>query len=390
VNVLLHVKRVFPGIVFFLLVSASAAEAGLSLLPTLSVSEEYTDNFYGSDTLLEEEFTSLVSPGVAIAYKTPLLVLAGTYIGGVEFYLRHDEGNRYRQAFVLDVGLPFLAHRFRGVDMRITEEADYAPDLPSIPLGDKARTRFGPTIGRLETFRNRAGFLIDYRGFSKGTSHLSYTNTDTRYTLDTLEDFVVHDFKFTQALRIAPRSGIAFAYGIAKTDFEKAPDFYAKHLSMGTERPLDHGWALHGTAGASWIEISTIYTVMTLGTSKTVGLSLFGIDYERRIGAGEDVLPAPTLHNIISVKATHPVTSKSVVEFSLDQAERSLLSNANRKANTFRATAGIATRLSNRLEGSIRYAHLDYEGLGLLALPNVRRNMVIFMLSLVPPEALIE
>ena len=58
------------------------AEASVFLVPSLTVSSEYNDNFFFTSIDREEDLLSLISPAFTLKIENSSIILAANYVGG--------------------------------------------------------------------------------------------------------------------------------------------------------------------------------------------------------------------------------------------------------------------------------------------------------------------
>ncbi len=372
-------------VLFSLPLFESAALAQVEFLPVLSISEQYTDNFSFTKSNKKYELTTRISPGVAVLLNTPALVLTARYLGGVELYVNNKDNNRYRHRLAFDMDLPFLSHASHYYEVHVTEVLEYSPTLSSIPLSDSDKDRPEAPIGRTKTFRNRAGIRMDYKGFPFWRTSFTYFNTETRYIDSFLEDFVVHDARLLQTVRLSPHANLSASYGILNTDFERANPFTAQSISLGGERVFRSALSLRGVGGVSWMTSVKPSLVSEIGLSKKFRFTALGIDYSKSIGAGEDVLASAVSRERFAIRVVHPITLKTRFKVGLEQMERTVLLDPATGSTSYGVTTGITTQFFRWLTGSIRYTYFNYNGRG-ADTQDADRNTIDFLLSAFPPD----
>src|SRR3990172_10989167 len=93
------------------------AEAALSLTPSLSVSEHYTDNLLLSQTSKVGDLATFVSPRLSLEYAGRDVVWGGGYQGTAEYYRQRPDENRYSQTATANLRVPRLTHPLAGLHL---------------------------------------------------------------------------------------------------------------------------------------------------------------------------------------------------------------------------------------------------------------------------------
>ena len=368
------------GLAFFLLLSIafeSSAEGSVILRPSLSITGEYTDNFFFTQSDPQEEFTTILSPGVVVTQKNRDLALMGRYWGGVTHNLLYTEENRYRQGLALDIDLPFLSRFFRGVAVHISERAEQAQNR-TISHSTAAEEIMSTAKGRIDTVSHLGTIRIDSKWAPKWFSTLTYDNASIHYKGSLLEDVISHDTSLSGRYEIDPgRSSLTVVYGILNTDFERARDTEAGRVSITGRQGFDPTSSWHGSIGESWVSGGPKKLISQIGFSKQVRLTLLGIDYLRSVDAREGVIAAAVLRQGLTARMSRPINVKSLLTLGLEYERQNALSGPEAKLSSQALTAGFTTRFSSAFSGSIHYTYLDEQGRGLL-IEDVQRNVVGF------------
>lgn len=361
------------------------------IFPSLSVSEEYTDNFFFTEHNLKSDFTTILSPVLLIKQETRDLILSGSYFGGITLQLKNNERNRYRQGITFDMGLPMLSRQFRGLEVRLTEVAEYSPELHAVPLTDTDTNFFETAIGRVETFRNRAAIKASRLWSPKWNTAFAYTNTMTHYNRSDFDNMMAHDTDLSGTYNI--RSGIrtvSAAYGILKTSFERAENVTAHRVFVSGKQAFDPTSFVYGGLGENWVEGRNRNLIAQIGYSKKVHLTLFKMGYSRTAELGTGGVAALTLRQGGTAELSHPISAKSIFALKLEHKKHQTLSGPTIETASNGATTSIATTFLSWLTCTIRYTYLDYsepcdicEGQG-TGIRNVKNNRVMVVFSATP------
>jgi hypothetical protein len=380
---------------FFVLLAAFVPErpahATAILFPSLSISEEYTDNFFFTEHDLKSDFTTILSPVLLVKQETRDMILSGSYFGGITLQLKNNERNRYRQGMTFDMGLPMLSRQFRGLEVRITDVAEYSPELHAAPLTDVDTNFFETAIGRVETFRNRAAMKASRLWSPQWNTAFVYTHTMTHYNRSDFDNMMAHDTDLSGTYNI--RSGIqtvSAAYGILKTRFERAENIMAHRILVSGKQAFDPTSFMYGGIGENWVEGGNRNLIAQIGYSKKVHLTLFKMGYSRTTELGEGGIAAITLRQGGAAEFAHPISAKSIFALKLEHKKHHTLSGPTVDTSSSGATTSLATMFLPWLTCTIRYTYLDYsepcdlcEGQG-AGTRSVKNNRVMVMFSATP------
>lgn len=365
-----------------ILLLETRAEARVLLVPALTVSEEYTDNFFFTGPDKEEELTTVITPTLSLRYENPSIILGINYGGGIRLQLKNDAVNTYSQRVNFDIGFPALSRTFHGVDIQVTEAFERTPELPSVPLGGPARETFGTTIGRVDTSRNAASLGLAYSWSKTWKTDFTYRNTIVRYQGSegsVLENFISHNADIMGTYNISQTTHLTATYGILNTRFALSDGFTEHRVSLGGLHAMSSTFSTHGSLGESFLPNNASILIATLGLTKRVERADITFNYLRRVTTGEGIVAAATLAQTLSAGVTYPISLNTVFVLGLDRTHTNGLSALSLAtivdANT--VTAAATTTFLPWLTGSLRYSHLNHkrEGIGL------NRNMITFFLT---------
>ncbi|HEX2768054.1 MAG TPA: TIGR03016 family PEP-CTERM system-associated outer membrane protein, partial [Geobacteraceae bacterium] len=79
----------------FCLICATAHASDFSILPSIAVSEEYTDNVFQTQTDKKTEFITHLTPGLAFIYRAPFWDWDLAYILDYRYYARNSQGGQF-------------------------------------------------------------------------------------------------------------------------------------------------------------------------------------------------------------------------------------------------------------------------------------------------------
>lgn len=149
----------------------SAVAADYSLIPRISVSEEYTDNVNESVLDSQEEFITRVQPGFLLKYQAPRLNLTTNYGFDYRHYAKGRKGDEYTHNLNATGTLTMVENLFYldASDTYKRVSLDVARDNT---LESLYSNQSDQNIGKVSPY-----FLWRYRGNSSIKAGYSYTNT---------------------------------------------------------------------------------------------------------------------------------------------------------------------------------------------------------------------
>ncbi len=357
---------------FFLLILPfsfleTRAEASVDLIPSLTVSEEYNDNFFFTGPNKEEEWTTVIAPALTLRYQNPSIVLSANYRGGIRLQLKNDQTNEYFQRLNFNILLPFLERTFHGVDVRITEAFENTPQTPSIPFsGGEAGGIFSVPVGPVETSRNAASISLGYDFFLKFRTDFTYLNTILQYKGGLLEDFVAHNVDLMGRYNISRTTNLTVAYGILITRFERSDGFTEHRITIGGSHSLSPTFLVHGSIGESLLPDNKGVLSSELDFTKKVSQLDIKLGFVRRVTTGEGVVPAASLAETISADFTYPMSARTLLTSRIYRTQTNGLSGPFMEtvSNTNGVTAIATTAFLPWLTGSVSYGYLDLQEQG--------------------------
>ena len=340
------------------------AEASVFLVPSLTVSNEYNDNFFFTSIDREEDLVSLISPTLTLRIANSSIILAANYVGGAELHVNKDERNGYRQSFTFDIALPFLSRKVEGMEVHVNEALTYLPEIPSIPLGGSASV---PSIGRGNSSRNIASIGIRYAWSPKWLANFNYLNTIAQFEGDPFlhEDFVAHNIDIGSTYSYSHTTKLIVEYGILVTRFELTDGFTEQRVSFGAEHRITPTLMLREKLGESFLRQNITAFVSEVGLEKKLKMASTSLRYARNITTGAGAIPTATLAQTVSAEASYAVTARTTVALKIDHIQTSPLLDIDIKTVSNGANMIATYSFLKWLTGSARYAYFDMSGAGI-------------------------
>jgi len=131
----------------FLLCFSAQVEARVQATPSITLSEEYTDNLFLTDGDEESDFITVVSPGLALDFLGKRSELSLFYSPGFSFYQEYDELNSVRHRASLE--------GTRGLSRRLTLSLSSAFEKTEEPY-TRAELPLTPEVVAVEDFADYA------------------------------------------------------------------------------------------------------------------------------------------------------------------------------------------------------------------------------------------
>jgi hypothetical protein len=360
------------------------AEAAVTLLPSLTISEEYNDNFFFTGPEKEEEWTTVIAPAFTLRYQNPSVILSANYRGGIRMELKHDETNEYFQRLNFNIDLPFLSRTFNGVDVHITEAFENTPQTPAIPLGGERPVgeTFITPVGPVETSRNAASIGLGYDWSRRFRTDFTYLNTILQYKGGLLEDFIAHNADILGTYNILRTTKLTVAYGVLITRFERSDGFTEHRITIGGSHNITPTFLITGSIGESLLPENKTVLSATFDLTKKIERSDIKIAYVRRVTTGEGVIAAAALDQTISVDVGYAITTRTLFASRIyhTQTNGLLGPSIETASNTNGLTAIATTVFLPWLTGSASYGYLDFKEQGGLN-RNLNSNRISLFLT---------
>lgn len=396
------VRREFVWIIgAFLFVTGleERVEGTVTLSPSFSVSESYNDNLFFTETNREADFTTLVGPSFKLAYESLNLTLEGVYRGAAEFHARHPEANKYAQSASFDLGIPFLSRQIRGVEVRVTENLNFTPEVPAYSFGivpeqpgaatpssQAQQTGGGIQVPRTDTLTNNAGLKLGYDWSPILKTTISYLNTVTRYRGTELNDSMTHRVGLDETYQWSPRTQWTNSYSAAVTIYENANNEVVHRLSTGVAYQMSPTLSINGNIGFGVVsgigKISGL--IVETGLSKQFSQSSLSLSYAQNIGTGGGLITGSTLYRVVGMQYRQTVGQYTSAYLRIGYANNRSLSGEALIVSSYTAETGINVRLFSWLSGNLGYSYLNQQSLGTIG-QDGQRNLVMFGLTASAP-----
>lgn len=312
--------------------------------------------------------------------------MSARYEGSAEFNVRHPEENRYGQTLAIDLRLPFISRQIRGLDLRITESIAYVPELPAFSFGRSGdplppEANQGIQVGRINTFRNRAGMTLGYGWTPLINTTLSYSQLINRYEGGTREDYVVHEGGLSGIYDASRRTQWRISYLTSVTYYDEADSVAVHRFDLGNLYRINPTFTTNvGTGIAVTPGGETHWTLSAdIGNSTPSGSVSF--QYIRGIGTGGGVTTTATLRQNLTAQVTRVLGRSASASLRFGYGVNDALSGPSLKITTQEIGTGVQTGLLSWLSGGINYSYISQQTEGGVTERSIRRNLVMITLT---------
>ena len=211
-----------------LLPTASPAQTGYYLTPSLSVAEVYDDNLFYTPSPRTHDFFTRTSPGLKAGYQSAPLKVEGSYTFDSEVYSRHTE----------------LTHplvRQRGlIELKATPDQVLTLSVPVSFFQTRTPTELnlqtGLAVGRVRAERYTTNPAFTYRYNPLTTAKGDYT-----YSKDLLAGGITidsHIVNLTLDSRLSPRDTVGPGYIGRRFEFSGFPAVTSHAFTLGWSHDL--------------------------------------------------------------------------------------------------------------------------------------------------------
>lgn len=297
---------------------------------------------------------------------------------------RHRQENRYTQTLVTDFHLPLVSQQIRRLELRITENISYLPELPAFSFGQGGaqQDNQGIQVGRTDTFRNHAGIVLGYAWTPLFSTALSYSHLITRYRgSEVLQGYDVHEGTLSGNYQVSRRMQWTVSYLASVTDYQRADSVAVHRFNVGDFYQISPTVTTRvGTGVAITARVGTLWTV-NADIEKSDSSGTLSLQYSRGIGTGGGLTTTATLtQNVIAQVRRNLVRSLSA-SFHVGYGVNETLSGPPLKIFTQEIGTGIQMSLLSWLSGEVNYSYLNQRTEGRPTIQDARRNQAMVILT---------
>jgi len=431
-------KRVTAGVRLFsifsigvFVLSVTKAEAFLDLDASVGVSETYTDNLFFSPggSQDEDDFGTFITSKVGLTYGSKDIVLSGAYVGTGQIFANNPEANAYTQGANVGIDLPFLARRYKNLEVKINESFNITPTLPAftannasnelaggVPgsqgiagggiggiggLAGNAVSNQGIFTGRSTTqIQNDAGVDVTYGVSPRLSFFASYQNGFSSFTDSSLQGSLTHSVRGGMGFDVSPRTSLNVFYGFQLVDFENTGSPTAQSPGSGgtaTSHSAGIGGSYQVSPTMAFIGSGSVAVTETetgssrvnfntdLGTTKVLQLGQISFSYDQSIGTGGGLAASSTLNQTLTASVSRPLTRKVSGFVQVGVAQNKSLSGEAIDTKSLQASGGVTATFLSWLNGFVAYSYITQDSTGTFG-STAQSNQVIVGLSAGAPS----
>jgi hypothetical protein len=359
-------------------------EAALSLTPSLSVSEQYTDNLLLSQTSKVGDLATFVSPRLSLEYAGRSVVWGGGYQGTAEYYRQRPDENRYSQTATANLRVPWLTHALRGIDLRLSGSFIRTSELQAYsftqPLGESNE---GIRVPRVDTRRTRVEMTVDYPWSQRTTAALSSSLQTTRYgqiadqgspsgTVQ-LQDSTVSDGAIRLRHQWSATTTLTADSGVSVTVFDvpeagplgPGPDHIrTQRLTAGAEYSISSTTTVNGSGGVTWVEDDQSQFTANLGVRRVFATGNLVLQYSRGAGTGGGLSRAVTTNQQAIGRLAKNWGERTTGYAQLGWSRSVSTVTASFRTSSYEAGAGLDMVLLPWLGGGFSYSYFNQRSQG--------------------------
>lgn len=342
---------------------------------SFSISEDYNDNLFFTATDREADFTTTLSPFLSIGYTSKNIAFTIGYQGAAQFHSNNPNVDGYFQALSIDLDLPILNRQIRGVEVRVTEDVTYSPELPGFTFGGgdkesdsgrsgtiREREGVGVQLNRTDTFENRAGISLSYDWTDHFSTASSYKNVITRYSGNEFKDRDAHHTTFDAAYRypFSQRIEGTTRYDIGVTTGD-GPDRFIQSLGLGFSYRMTPFMTATAGGGVSFVKDESPQYTFATGLLKRFQSGSLSIQYSNAIESGLGVVRSVTRDEAVTGQITQVLSESTSSYIRGGYSSTKSLSGNEVDTVATAAGAGISVRFLDWLEGGLSYDYLKQD-----------------------------
>ena len=403
---------VFLGMYFLVHELVSPVQATLTLDASVSVGESYTNNLFFTFADKRDDFGTFVNPRVTLEYESEYVVVAGTYSGTGQFYVKNSEANTYINGANFNFDLPFLTKRFDQLEVTLNESFNVTPQLPafsslaadqsfgatgtgagSLGLGSggglgggvdgsgrRSLSNQGVITGRSSTaYQNRAGFTATYHFTPSVSQSFDYTNRIQEFTSSQFQDSITHKVSTKLDVKVNPKTTFNTGYVFQRVNFDgggtstsQAPGGVGEGTShsgrVGLNHQLTSTIPINAHVGITYTNTETrsdrINFTGGAGISKAYPDGEASFRYRQQIGNGGGLAAATTLSQTVFLRVNKLITRDVSVFGSFGFGRNTSLAGPAIDLITYQGNGGVSIAILSWLNGVGSYSYQNQDSSG--------------------------
>lgn len=389
------------------------SQAALTLTPSLSVAEYYTDNLFFLQYAKVGDFSTSVSPGLALAYEGRSMAFDVSYRGTQEYHQRSEE-NRYSESAAAHASFPWMESVATGLTLDLTAGLSRGAELPAFSYDEALREgNEGIQLPRVEAVRKRAGAVLGYQWSLHTTGTVGYQFSSTHFEafdLARLADIVdvtpglevqmqdssVRDVSASIRHRWSELLTLTLSPGRSVTTFKSPPealfelppdDRVTTRIAGGAEYRMSPTRTVTGSVGVMAIEDDRLRLTMDLGAVETLRDGRLTVRYRRGAGTGGGVTRNVTLTQRLTARLVRDLgphaSWNAIAGYSRTVSIPERTTDRLVRVSTYEVGVGLDWSLLSWLSASLSYSYLTQRTQGVSI--EAERNLVAVSLTAAAP-----
>jgi len=234
---------------FFFVSLISVSRAELSLIPTISLREEYNDNIFLAPYNEEDDFLTTISPAIALTYAAAGMDLSLDYRLDFDFYAYNADRNEIRQlgrfestvSPYRDIFFIKVSDVFARVPIDVRRQV--ALDNLLTNTTDSNRFIVNPYLEYplSETFRARVGYTYENIWYATGVGDDAENNSA--------------DLSIIKEISSKMKASLTYTYLSHRPD--RTEDYDRQNAGLGIDYKISPKLSLNAGAGQTWFAYKT-------------------------------------------------------------------------------------------------------------------------------------
>ncbi len=383
-------------LVVFFSAFSKKADAAILLDTSLSFVEVYNDNFNFTPTDRKTDFGSFLQPSFQLAYQSKNFTLSGNYIGSLEYH-SHQQVGQFSQTGDFGLNMPFLSRMFKGVDVNITENVTYTPDLPAFTFVEKDKINNqtlvqgdldlspGLQYPRGDTLRNLFRISLGVNHLPRFRTEVSYTNRYSHFEREDLNDSLGHRGSLGFVINWSAKTDLRTSYSYSTTSFKGGEDVETHDISAGISHQKSPLLSFSGNAGTTMVPNEKPKFTFNIGINRILKKGSISFDYTSDVNAGWGFTDGATLRQLVTTSVNYTFVAKLSGFTRLGYGDHRSISGGELDLTTYNAEAGLSLSIFSWLNGRLTYAHLNQDSKGTVG-QSGHRNLVSIVFSAQGPS----
>jgi hypothetical protein len=384
-------------LVLFFLAISKKAETAILLNTSLSYSEVYNDNYNFSATDRKTDFGSYLQPSLKLTYQSKNVTLSGNYVGSLEYHVPQNFGQFSQRGF-FDIKFPFLNRMIKGVQVNISEDVIYTPDLPAFTFADKPRVLVnkGPGVGGLglspglqqprgDTLRNLFRLSLGLNHSPRLRTNVSYTNRYSNFEREDLNDSLEHGGSLGIRFDLTAKTNLSTSYGYSTTSFEGGGNIEIHRISAGISHRRTPLLSFGGSAGTTMVPNAKPRFTFNMNITRILKNGRISLGYSNNVVTGGGFTTGATIRQLITINASHSLGKKLSGYWRFGYGDHRSIEGGALDLTTYTGETGFILSILSWLESRLKYSHVNQVSNGTVG-QDGHRNSVSIVFSAKGPS----